>query len=104
MLYALLEEGRSALMPRLLRTARALEGVDLVIAGSSSGEAVIARGEAELRFAPGSDVGDARGERWSVEGDVAAARGPRRGRRAADRELPGRARARVVGADLPDGG
>ena len=72
MVYALLEEGRPALLPRLVRTARELEGVDLVMWRSSSGEAVIARGEAELRFAPGSDVADARGERWSVDGDAAA--------------------------------
>jgi hypothetical protein len=70
MVYTLLEEGRAALLPRILTTARAVEGVDLVLWRTSSGEAAMARGDAELRFAPGSDVADQRGERWSVEGDV----------------------------------
>ncbi|HEY8583717.1 MAG TPA: alkaline phosphatase family protein [Capillimicrobium sp.] len=70
MVYALVEEGRGALVPRIVRTARAIEGVDLVMWRTSSGEAAIASGDRELRFAPGSDVADRRGERWSVDGDL----------------------------------
>ena len=69
MLYVLLEEGRAALVPRLTRTARDIEGVDLVMWRDGE-EGVIARGDAELRFAPGGDVADPRGGRWSVEGDL----------------------------------
>jgi len=70
MVYALVEEGRGALLPRLVRTARATPGVDLTMWRTSSGEGAIAAGDAELRFAPGSDVVDRRGERWSLEGDL----------------------------------
>jgi hypothetical protein len=69
MLYVLLEEGRAALVPRLTRAARDLEGVDLVM-WRDGDEGVIARGAAELRFAPGGDVADPRGGRWSVEGEL----------------------------------
>jgi hypothetical protein len=61
-------------MPRLIGRAREIEGVDLVLWREGE-EGVIARGDAELRFAPGGDVADARGETWSVEGDVAAVLG-----------------------------
>src|SRR3954469_15127180 len=63
MLYVLVEEGRAALVPRLTRTARAIEGVDLVM-WRLGGEAVIARGDAEVRFAPGGAVADPRGGSW----------------------------------------
>jgi Type I phosphodiesterase / nucleotide pyrophosphatase len=69
MVYALLEEGRTALLPRLADRARECEGVDLVM-WRTDGEAAVARGDAEMRFAPDGDVADARGDRWSVDGDV----------------------------------
>jgi hypothetical protein len=69
MVYALVEEGRAELLPRVVATARATEGVDLVM-WRRDGEAAIARGDCELRFAPGGDVADARGERWGLDGDV----------------------------------
>src|SRR4051812_23873833 len=69
MLYVLVEEGRAELLPRLTATAREIEGVDLVL-WRDGDEAVVARGPAELRFAPGGDVLDPRGGRWSVEGDL----------------------------------
>jgi hypothetical protein len=70
MIYALVEEGRGALLPRILRTARAVPGVDLVMWRTSSGEAAIASDDRELRFAPGGAVRDRRGESWSVDGDL----------------------------------
>jgi hypothetical protein len=70
MVYALVEEGRGALLPRIVATARATPGVELVMWRTSSGEAAIAAGDAELRFAPGLDVVDRRGERWSIDGDL----------------------------------
>ncbi|MCW3007849.1 MAG: type phosphodiesterase/nucleotide pyrophosphatase [Solirubrobacterales bacterium] len=69
-LYALVPEGRNALLPRLIATARRTPGVDLTMWRTSSGEAAIASATGELRFAPGSDVVDRRGERWSVSGDL----------------------------------
>jgi Type I phosphodiesterase / nucleotide pyrophosphatase len=73
--YALFEEGRAALLPRVIDTARRAEGVDLVLWLAGDDEAAIARGDAELRFAPGEGALDARGVGWSVEGDVAAVLG-----------------------------
>ncbi len=70
MVYALVQDGRGALLPRIVRTARALPGVDLTMWRTSSGEAAIASASAELRFAPGLDVADRRGQRWSIEGDL----------------------------------
>src|SRR3954447_16154646 len=75
MVYALVEEGRRMLLPRLVQTARGADGVELVLWRTSDSEAAIARGEAELRFAPDGAVADARGATWSVEGDVAAVLG-----------------------------
>ena len=70
MVYALVEEGRAALLPRVIETARAAEGIDLVLWRTADGEAAIARGDAEVRFAPGGDLTDRRGAAWSVEGDL----------------------------------
>ena len=64
------------LVPRLVGRAREIEGVDLVM-WREGDEGAIAHGASELRFAPGGDVADARGERWSLEGDVAAVLGAR---------------------------
>jgi len=69
MAYVLLEEARPALVPRLVATARAIEGVDLVM-WRDGDEAAIARGAHELRFAPGGDVADQRGGSWSIDGDL----------------------------------
>jgi hypothetical protein len=50
------------------------QGVDLALwlQGEDRGEAVIASGRGQLRFAPGGGVVDARGERWSVDGELGA--------------------------------
>jgi hypothetical protein len=74
MLYALVEEGREQLVPRLVERALEIQGVDVVI-WRDGDEGAIARDGAQLRFAPGGDVTDLRGERWSVEGDVEGALG-----------------------------
>ena len=57
-----------------MRTALALDGVDLVIHRTDhpDGEAIVRSARGELRFRPGGDLTDLRGERWSVEGDLAA--------------------------------
>jgi hypothetical protein len=68
--YLLVDEGRNALLPKVVRTARQIPGVDLTMWRTSSGEAAIAAAIGELRFAPGHDVADRRGGRWSIEGDL----------------------------------
>jgi Type I phosphodiesterase / nucleotide pyrophosphatase len=70
-IYALVDEGRNALVPRLVATARRTEGVDLTMWRTSGGEAAIASADRELRFAPGGAVVDRRGEGWSIDGDLA---------------------------------
>ena len=74
--YVLDRTRRRTLVPRIERTLLALEGVDLVMrmGDHPDGEAIVrgerSRGVAELRFAPRGDLVDARGARWSVEGDL----------------------------------
>ncbi len=76
MVYALNESERDAMRASVAGRSLAIEGIDLVIwlerdAHDRPREAVIAgRRTGELRFAPGGDVSDPRGERWSVEGSL----------------------------------
>ena len=73
MVYVLDPERREEVMARAIDAACALEGVDLALwmAGSEP-EAVVRSARGELRFAPGDELEDERGHRWSVEGDPAA--------------------------------
>jgi hypothetical protein len=68
MVYALLPEGRETLVPRIVETGLALEGVDLAMWRPAPREGAIARARGELRFSPGGDLRDERGRRWSVQG------------------------------------
>ncbi|MDQ1703477.1 MAG: hypothetical protein QOF57_2729 [Frankiaceae bacterium] len=70
MIYVLVPAGRDALVPRLVRAALELEGVDLVMHRAGD-EGVIAGARGELRFAPGGPVRDERGEAWHIAGDLA---------------------------------
>jgi type I phosphodiesterase/nucleotide pyrophosphatase len=88
--YVLAEGRRAARAHSAARERlRSLDGVDIIgwlstgdgTAAERSGvgapdaeglEAVVERGGAELRFRPGSELGDARGNRWDYEGDLAA--------------------------------
>jgi len=68
MIYLVLESRASAL-PRVVAKARSIEGVDLVMWWDD--ERVRIGGErGELSFAPGDDVADVRGRRWSVDGEL----------------------------------
>jgi hypothetical protein len=75
MIYALDLERRDELVMAAVEATIELEGVDLAMwlrdPGAGAPEAVIrAPGGAELRFAPGGELTDRRGGRWSVEGDL----------------------------------
>jgi hypothetical protein len=70
MVYALLPEGREALVPRLVDAAASIEGVDLTMWRPAPREGAIRGAAGELRFAPGGDVRDERGGRWSVDGPL----------------------------------
>ena len=75
MVYALDLERRDELLERSLKAVSELDGIDLVLTLSASGaEAVVRSRRGELRFAPGGELQDLRGGRWSVEGKLAALR------------------------------
>ena len=69
--YVLDRDARATLVPRVVRTLLALEGVDLVmhLTDHPDGEAAVHSDRGELRFAPRGDLTDLRGDSWSVEGD-----------------------------------
>jgi hypothetical protein len=73
MVYVLLEEERRRAAPRVAHDLRAVEGLDLIVRLDGD-EAVVWSHRGELRFAPGGDVRDDRGERWRLEGDREALR------------------------------
>ena len=81
MVYALRPDERDAMRASVLARAMSIEGVDLISwlerdAHDEPVEAVLRSPErGELRFAPGGDVLDARGERWRLEGDLTAIEG-----------------------------
>jgi predicted AlkP superfamily pyrophosphatase or phosphodiesterase len=72
MLYVLNPEDRDELLPKLIETAESLDGVDLVVHRSDSGEVVVRSPRGELRFQAGGALVDPRGESWSVDGDLEA--------------------------------
>jgi predicted AlkP superfamily pyrophosphatase or phosphodiesterase len=71
MLYVLDEERRAALTVDAARIAAEIPGVDLTMRRTAPREGAIASERGELRFAPGGDLLDLRGGRWSVEGELA---------------------------------
>ncbi len=73
MVYFLDEDHRQDLLTRSLEVLEDLDGVDLVM-WKDGDEGVIRSARGELRFAPGGELSDRRGERWSVEGKLATLR------------------------------
>jgi hypothetical protein len=72
MVYALAEDAaRERQRTRVLRRLRTVEPVD-VLAWLENGEACVWSDRGELRFAPGTGIGDRRGMRWDLEGEPAA--------------------------------
>jgi hypothetical protein len=89
MVYVLDAERRGRLVARAAREAAAIPGVDLVMRRTAPREGAISSERGELRFAPGGALVDARGRRWSVDGELAAI-----GARAED--------GRLLSPDYPD--
>ncbi|MGI8716086.1 MAG: alkaline phosphatase family protein [Solirubrobacteraceae bacterium] len=73
MLYALDPDLTAETVQRCVQAVADVEGVDLTM-WLQDGEAVIRGRRGELRFSAGGELSDARGERWSVEGDLAVLR------------------------------
>jgi len=74
MVYLLLESHAIAL-PKIVATAREIEGVDLVMWRGEHGRAHVAGARGELSFAPAdpsAGVSDDRGLRWDVDGNLDA--------------------------------
>jgi hypothetical protein len=69
MIYALDEDQREDLVRRAIAIAGTIPGVDLVL-WLDGEEAVVQSARGELRFTPGGELEDFRGNRWSVEGDL----------------------------------
>jgi Type I phosphodiesterase / nucleotide pyrophosphatase len=76
MIYALDRDRAQPLVERAVDVVRELEGVDLIMTMADSGgtEAIVRGRRGELRFTAGGELSDARGERWSVEGDLGVLR------------------------------
>lgn len=71
-IYVLDEERRGTEVPLLVHDLRKQAMIDQVLWLETENEAAVAMGEAELRFAPGSQYEDLRGGKWDVDGDLAA--------------------------------
>ena len=69
MIYALDEDHLEQVVKRSFALARGISGVDHVLR-LMDGEAVVVGARGELRFAPGGELFDLRGGRWSVEGEL----------------------------------
>jgi Type I phosphodiesterase / nucleotide pyrophosphatase len=72
MVYVLDETRRESLTAEVAEVAAGIPGVDLVMRRPAPREGSIASARGELRFAPGGDLTDLRGGRWSVDGELAA--------------------------------
>ncbi len=73
MIYALDPDRREQIVRRALEAIADVDGVDLAM-WLEGEEAVIRGHRGELRFAPGGELEDLRGQRWSVDGDLGALR------------------------------
>jgi hypothetical protein len=71
MAYVLDEDMRDRLAPKLAADLLEMEGADLVVRREGA-EGVVQSDRGELRFAPGGEHTDLRGQAWSVEGETEA--------------------------------
>src|SRR5436190_10847167 len=71
MVYVLVDDARHVIPPRLARAALRADGIDLVMwFDHDRSEGIIASERGVLRFAPGGELADPRGARWSVGGQL----------------------------------
>lgn len=87
MVYVIDPQRRDDFVPRLVRDLDGAEGVDLVAVRDGEEARVLSR-RGELRFAPGGELCDLRGGRWSVDGDLGALGLRTRDGRVASRQYP----------------
>ena len=72
MVYGLVEEARGGVVPRVVQTAAAIPGVDVIAYRDGDEGVITAPGRGTLRFRAGGDLRDARGNAWTVTGDLTA--------------------------------
>ena len=72
MVYGLVEEARAAVVPRVVETAATIPGVDVIAYRDGEEGVITAPGRGTLRFRPGGELRDARGNAWTVTGDLTA--------------------------------
>jgi hypothetical protein len=75
MVYGLMSvhpSARAAVLPRVVETASAIPGVDIVAWREGEQGVIRGVGRGELRFGVGGELRDARGNAWTVEGDLTA--------------------------------
>jgi len=72
MVYVVEPERRERLLPAIEHRLQDEQGIDLIAKLTSPEEASVWSRRGELRFAPGGELEDLRGGRWSVEGDLSA--------------------------------
>jgi hypothetical protein len=70
MVYALVEEARATTVPRIVATAAQMPGVDLVCHRDGGDAVIVAPQRGTLRFRPDGPLRDARGNAWTVTGDL----------------------------------
>lgn len=75
MVYALVEHARAATIPRVVEVARGIDGVDVIAYRDGDTGVIEAPARGTLRFKAGGDLRDARGNAWTVSGDLAAVDG-----------------------------
>jgi Type I phosphodiesterase / nucleotide pyrophosphatase len=77
MVYALVEDARPTVVPRVVATARAMPGVDVIAYRDGDAGVIESPERGTLRFSAGGDdpVRDARGNAWTVSGDLAVVDG-----------------------------
>jgi predicted AlkP superfamily pyrophosphatase or phosphodiesterase len=67
-IYVLDEDRRDEIAAKVVEDLMDIDGID-IIARRLNGEAAVVSAGRELRFAPGGDLTDNRGNSWSIEGD-----------------------------------
>ena len=72
MVYGLVEPARGTVIPRVVETASQIPGVDVIAHREGEEGVITAPGRGTLRFAPGGELRDARGNAWTVSGDLTA--------------------------------
>ncbi len=73
MIYALDPDRREQIVSRALDAVADVDGIDLAM-WLEGDQAVIRGHRGELRFAPGGELEDLRGQRWSIDGDLGVLR------------------------------